>query len=155
VAPSFDHPEHAGRRSRQARRVVRSIGSDIRFLAREPSISRAAIALGPFADESMWRAVAVGQSAVGLHDDHREANRARHTPWWDHFPHPERIIAEIDRRSLYRMRGGRLPTSQQIRASAATTPTGKDALHFYAKSRCDLVFGAPRRLVRGVRCYEL
>jgi hypothetical protein len=45
------------------------------------------------------------------------------------------IIAEIDRRRLYRMRDGRLPESQQIHARANHYPDmfGKDGSLFYAK----------------------
>jgi len=45
------------------------------------------------------------------------------------------IIAEIDRRGLYRMRDGRLPESQQIHARAGHYPQmfGKDGSYFYAK----------------------
>jgi hypothetical protein len=45
------------------------------------------------------------------------------------------IIAEIDRRGLYRMRDGRIPESQQIHARAGHYPDmfGKDGPFFYAK----------------------
>lgn len=45
------------------------------------------------------------------------------------------IIAEIDRRGLYRMRDGRLPESQQIHARAGHYPDliGKDGPLFYPK----------------------
>lgn len=45
------------------------------------------------------------------------------------------IIAEIERRGLYRMRDGRLPESQQIHARAGHYPEliGKDGSYFYAK----------------------
>jgi hypothetical protein len=45
------------------------------------------------------------------------------------------IIAEIERRNLYRMRDGRIPESQQIHARAGHYPHmfGKDGSYFYAK----------------------
>jgi hypothetical protein len=45
------------------------------------------------------------------------------------------IIAEIERRGLYRMRDGRIPESQQIHARAQHYPHmfGKDGSYFYAK----------------------
>jgi hypothetical protein len=45
------------------------------------------------------------------------------------------IIAEIERRGLYRMRDGRVPESQQIHARAGHYPHmfGKDGSYFYAK----------------------
>jgi hypothetical protein len=45
------------------------------------------------------------------------------------------IIAEIERRGLYRMRDGRIPESQQIHARAGHYPDliGKDGSYFYAK----------------------
>lgn len=45
------------------------------------------------------------------------------------------IIAEIDRRGLYRMRDGRLPESQQIHARAGHYPDmfGKDGSYFFPK----------------------
>jgi hypothetical protein len=45
------------------------------------------------------------------------------------------IIAEIDRRGLYRMRDGRLPESQQIHARASHYPDlfDKDGSFFYPK----------------------
>lgn len=45
------------------------------------------------------------------------------------------IIAEIERRGLYRMRDGRSPESQQIHARAGHYPHifGKDGSFFYAK----------------------
>jgi hypothetical protein len=45
------------------------------------------------------------------------------------------IIAEIERRGLYRMRDGRIPESQQIHARAGHYPHmfGKDGSYFYAK----------------------
>jgi hypothetical protein len=45
------------------------------------------------------------------------------------------IIAEIDRRGLYRMRDGRIPESQQIHARAGHYPHlfGKEGSYFYAK----------------------